>query len=298
MIISASRRTDIPAFFHEWFFRRIGEGFALVRNPVNPSQVRRVALTPDLVDCIVFWTKNPGAMIPDLDGLDGYRYYFQFSLTPYGRETETHLPDKAKIIDSFRRLSDRLGAHRVVWRYDPIFVNGQYTVSYHAENFGMIAGALRGYTEKAIISFIDMYPKTERNMSGHKPEAIGPETKHLIAGQLAASAPIAIETCAEDIDLSQYGITRAKCIDDNLVSRIMGHPLDVKKDRSQRPECGCVASVDIGAYNTCLNGCLYCYANHSRPAVLGNLRAHDKTSPLLVGAMAEGGEGPVQGELF
>ena len=286
MILSASRRTDIPAFFHEWFFNRVKEGFVLVRNPMNAGQVSRVTLTPDIVDCIVFWTKNPEAMIPWLDRLEKYHYYFQFTLTPYGKETEAHLPGKAKIIDTFRRLSDRLGAYKVVWRYDPIFVNTKYTVSYHVEHFGIIANALRGYTEKATISFIDMYSKTERNMSGQKPEAISQETKREIARQLADTArenSLAIETCAQDIELCQYGITRAKCIDDNLVSRIIGCLIDIRKDKSQRRECGCVASVDIGAYNTCLHGCLYCYANHSHSAVLENTQAHDKLSPLLIG---------------
>jgi len=280
VILSASRRTDIPAFFHEWFFNRIGEGFVFVRNPMNASQVRKITLSPDLVDCIVFWTKNPTAMIPLLDKLEGYHYYFQFTLTPYGQEIETHLPDKAKIIDTFKRLADRIGAYRVVWRYDPIFINTKYTVSYHVENFGMIADALRGYTEKVIISFIDMYSKTERNMSGQKLEPITLETKHKITKQFADAAPMMIETCAEKF---QYGTASAKCIDDNLISRIIGCPLDIKKDKSQRLECGCVASVDIGAYNTCLNGCLYCYANHSHSVVLENMRVHDKSSPLLVG---------------
>jgi len=292
MIISASRRTDIPAFFHEWFFNRIEEGFALVRNPMNAGQIRRVTLAPDVVDCIVFWTKNPAVMIPHLERLAGYHYYFQFSLTPYGRDIEPHLPDKAKIIDTFKRLSGRLGAHRVVWRYDPIFVNDRYTISYHIENFGAIATALRGYAQKVIFSFVDMYSKTERNLSGQKPEALEVESRHEIARQLADAArenSLAIETCAEDLELSRYGIARGKCIDDNLVGQIIGCPLDIKKDKSQRRECGCVASVDIGAYNTCLHGCLYCYANSSHSAALENSREHDKASPLLVGARAGAG---------
>jgi len=299
LILSASRRTDIPAFFHEWFFKRIEERFVLVRNPMNAGQVRKVALAPDLVDCIVFWTKNPEAMIPSLGKLDGYHYYFQFTLTPYGRDVEAYLPDKAKIIDTFKRLSDRLGAHRLVWRYDPIFVNPRYSVSCHAESFGAMANALCGYAEKVTISFIDLYSKTERNMVGHAMETIGLETKHEIARQLAATArenSFAIDTCAENVELSRYGISHAKCIDDNLVGRIIGCPLDIGKDKSQRLECGCVASIDIGAYNTCRHGCLYCYANHSHSAVLENLQNHDKSSPLLIGG-CPGTEGYSEREL-
>lgn len=292
MILSASRRTDIPAFFHEWFFSRVAEGFAIARNPVNPSQARRVALSPDSIDCIVFWTKNPAPMIPLLGRLDGYNYYFQFTLTPYGRDVETRLPDKAKLIDVFRRLSDRLGVHRVVWRYDPVFVNAQHTVSYHAETFGEMARSLRGYAEKATFSFIEIYPKTARGMAGLKPEALGPETKLEIARHLASAARenfFEIDTCAESIDLSALGIGRARCVDGELASRIAGRPLDAKKDKSQRRLCGCVASVDIGAYDTCLHGCLYCYANRSHSTALENARSHDKSSPLLSGKLPETG---------
>jgi len=290
MIISASRRTDIPAFYAEWFFNRINEGFALVRNPMNNSQIRKVPLAPELVDCIVFWTKNPQAIIPRLDTLAKYYFYFQFTLTPYERDIETGLPDKTELMDTFRRLSDKLGAHRVIWRYDPILLNGKYTVAYHAEHFGKMAHTLKGYTEKVTISFIDFYSKIERAMSQLKIEKINTEIEHALAKQLAVIAcenSLAIDTCAEDIDLSQYGITRAKCIDGALVERITGYPIDAKKDKSQRPECGCAASVDIGAYNTCRHGCLYCYANCNRSVVLKNMEAHNKLSPLLVGECLE-----------
>jgi DNA repair photolyase len=286
MIISASRRTDIPAFYAEWFFNRINEGFALVRNPMNNSQIRKVPLAPELVDCIVFWTKNPQAIIPRLDTLAKYHFYFQFTLTPYERDIETGLPDETELMDTFRRLSDKLGAHRIIWRYDPILLNEHYTVSYHAEHFGKMAHTLKGYTEKVTISFIDFYAKTKRAMSDLKIEKITTETKQNIAQQCAVIArenSLVIDTCAEDIDLSQYGITHARCIDASLVERITGHPIDAKKDKSQRPECGCAVSVDIGAYNTCRHGCLYCYANCDRSVVLKNVEAHNKLSPLLVG---------------
>jgi hypothetical protein len=286
MIISASRRTDIPAFYSEWFFNRINEGFALVRNPMNNSQIRNVSLKTEHVDCIVFWTKNPQAIIPRLDMLNQYHYYFQFTLNPYGQDIETSLPDKTELMDTFRRLSDKLGAHRVIWRYDPILLNEQYTVSYHVEHFGKMAHTLKGYTEKVTISFIDFYSKIERAMSNLNIEKINSETKNDLAKQFAAIArenTLVIDTCAEDIELSQYGITHARCIDAALVERITGHPINAKKDKSQRPECGCAASVDIGAYNTCRHGCLYCYANSNRSVVQKNMEAHNKLSPMMIG---------------
>jgi DNA repair photolyase len=286
MIVSVSRRTDIPAFYSEWFFNRINEGFALVRNPMNHSQIRTVSLKPEDVDCIVFWTKNPRSIIPYLDKLNRYHFYFQFTLTPYGQDIEPGLPDKTEIMDTFKRLSDKLGAHRVIWRYDPILLNEQYTVSFHVEHFGKMAHTLKGYTEKATISFIDFYSKIEQNMSKLKIEKINSEIKNDLAQQLAAIAhenSLAIDACAEDIDLSPYGITRARCIDGGLIEKTTGHPVDAPKDKSQRPECGCAASVDIGAYNTCRHGCLYCYANNNQSVVLKNMEAHNKLSPLLVG---------------
>jgi DNA repair photolyase len=290
MIISASRRTDIPAFYAEWFFNRINDGFALVRNPMNNSQIRKVPLAPELVDCIVFWTKNPQEILSRLDMLNKYHYYFQFTLTPYERDIETGLPDKTEIMDTFRKLSDKLGVHRVIWRYDPILLNEKHTVAYHTEHFGKMAHTLKSYTEKVTISFIDFYSKTERAMSQLKIEKINEEIKHALAKQLAAIArenSLIIDTCAEDIELSRYGITRARCIDGALVERITGYSIDTRKDKSQRPECGCAASIDIGAYNTCRHGCLYCYANCNRSVVLKNMEAHNKLSPLLVGECLE-----------
>ncbi|MDR2701691.1 MAG: DUF1848 domain-containing protein [Spirochaetaceae bacterium] len=290
MIVSASRRTDIPAFYSDWFFNRVKEGFVFVRNPMNINQISKVSLSPDVVDCIVFWSKNPKVMIPFLDKLNEYNYYFQFTLNPYDQDIETNLPSKTKIIDTFKKLSDKLGAHRVIWRYDPILINRKYTIQYHVEKFSEIANALKGYSEKVTISFIDFYSKTERNMSELEIGKNNSEMKFFIAEKLADIAhenSFIIDTCAEDIDLSQYGIMHAKCIDDNLIERIIGCPVDIKKDKTQRLECGCIASVDIGAYNTCCHGCLYCYANYSDSVVAGNIQNHNKFSPLMIGECFE-----------
>jgi len=290
MILSASRRTDIPAFYSDWFFNRVKEGFVFVRNPMNIKQISKISLSPDVVDCIVFWSKNPKVMIPFLDKLIDYNYYFQFTLNSYDQDIETNMPDKTEIIDTFKKLSDKLGAHRVIWRYDPILINKKYTIPYHVENFNKIANTLKGYSEKVTISFIDFYSKTERNMSGLEIEKNNIEIKYSIAEQLAGIAQqnsFLIDTCAEDLDLSKYGITHAKCIDDNLIKRIIGCPIDINKDKTQRLECGCIASIDIGAYNTCCHGCLYCYANYNHSVVAKNVQNHNKNSQLLIGEYLE-----------
>lgn len=285
MILSASRRTDIPSYYSDWFFNRINEGFIFVRNPVNIHQISRISLSPDLIDCIVFWSKNPKPMLEKLGSIKEYPFYFQFTLTSYLQDMEIGLPDKFEIIDTFKRLADEIGANRVIWRYDPILLNDKYTISYHLENFEKIAHYLNGYTEKVTISFLDFYNNITKNIKIFNIKQTSIEEKVEIAKKLSAIAQknrLLIDTCAEDIDLSQYGINHARCIDDKLIERIINCTLEVGKDKNQRSECGCVTSIDIGEYNSCSNGCLYCYANNSRSRVMENRKKHKATSPLLI----------------
>ena len=156
MIISASRRTDIPTYYSEWFFNRLHEGYVLVRNPMNIHQVSKITLNPDVVDGIVFWTKNPTPMLDKLDQLNDYTYYFQFTLNAYGRDVETGVPSKNNvIIPAFQKLSDKIGPERVIWRYDPIFISKIYTIDYHLHYFEQLAKRLSPYTKKCTISFLD-----------------------------------------------------------------------------------------------------------------------------------------------
>jgi len=159
MIISVSRRTDIPAFYSDWFFKRLEEGFVLVRNPMNPQQVSKVSLSKAVVDCFVFWTKNPKSMLEKLPLLAGYDYYFQFTLNPYDQEIEVNLPKKAEIIKTFIELSNLIGKDRVIWRYDPILLTDKITIGDHLEYFNILAGQLGDYTRKCVISFLDQYQK-------------------------------------------------------------------------------------------------------------------------------------------
>ncbi len=165
MILSVSRRTDIPNYYSEWFFNRIKEGFVYVRNPMNARQVSKIDITPKVVDCIVFWTKNPEPMLSRLDELALYDYYFQFTLTGYGKDMECNVPHKKeKMIPIFQELSKRIGMKKVIWRYDPVIFTKKYTPEYHLKAFEQIAAALKGYTAKSVISFVDMYAKNKKNM--------------------------------------------------------------------------------------------------------------------------------------
>lgn len=291
MILSVSRRTDIPNYYSDWFLNRIKEGFLYVRNPMNPRQISRVNLSPDAVDCMVFWTKNPAPMLERLDELRNYRYYFQFTLTGYGREVEPGLPDKrTALIPVFRQLSDRIGRHRVIWRYDPILFSGSYTPEYHLKAFREIAESLQGYTDRVVISFLDRYAKIQKNME--KLKVIDRPEKELfaLAEQLARIAEkngMVIESCAERTDLREAGIRHGSCIDRELIEQLIGCRLDAAKDKNQRAECGCIESVEVGAYDTCLNGCRYCYANAGEAPVKKCRALYDVHAPLLCGTVGE-----------
>ena len=288
MIISASRRTDIPAFYSEWFMNRIKEGYVIVRNPMN-NKLSRVLLTPELVDCIVFWTKNPIPMLPRLGELKDYCYYFQVTLTGYGRDIECHLPDKKKeLIPAFQRLSDTIGPEKVIWRYDPILVNDTYHVDYHLRAFDQIAKALNGYTEKCVISCVDTYTKNLKAMQRLGVQELDKKQMRELAASLrdiAAANNMVIATCAERIDLGDLSIEHNACIDKTLIERITGGKIkDTKKnlkDAGQRPECGCMPSKEVGAHNTCGNGCVYCYANYSPESVKKSMARYDPHSPIL-----------------
>lgn len=290
MIISVSRRTDIPAFFSEWFFNRIKEGYVLVRNPMNYHQISRIKLDCSVVDCIVFWTKNPKNMLSKLDELNRYKYYFQFTLNPYDKTIEKNLPSKTEVIKTFIELSEKIGKNKVIWRYDPIILSDKFDKEYHYRHFDYLANCLKNYTNKCIISFLDLYKKTEFNLKyiNLMPMSI---TDMLEIGRefskIANKYGLILETCSESVDLFKYGIKHGKCIDGKLISDIIGINIDIEKDPNQRENCGCVKSIDIGTYNTCNNNCLYCYANFNSKLAQNNIKKHNPKSPLILGQIEE-----------
>jgi hypothetical protein len=288
MIISASRRCDIPAFYSEWFAGRVKEGYVYVKNPFNSHQISRVPLGTQLVDCIVFWTKNAAPLMEKLDMLDnmGYFYYFLWTINLYEADLEPNLPPKKQIIENFKLLSLRLGRQRVVLRYDPIIINKKYTFDYHIHQFDNLLSQLTGYTSRCIISFVDIYDKLSR----YAKEAIGPEISNEIKfalaqrlSKIAKKYQITLQTCAEDIDLSSLGILHGACIDKDFIETLLGCCLQTGKARAQRRLCGCMESIDIGAYDCCMHLCAYCYANVSQSRVEKNIKKHDSSSPLLIG---------------
>lgn len=285
MVISVSRRTDIPAFYSNWFFNRVKEGYVYVRNPMSYHRISKISLDPEVVDCFVFWTKNPEKMLDKLHLISDFNYYFTFTLTSYDKNIELNVPRKRLVIDTFRELSEKIGADRVIWRYDPIFFTDKYNEEYHLKYFEYISSSLQSYTKKCVISFLDVYKKCKRNMNGVKLIQKGEEVFCFLnkLKEISKSYNIEMFTCAEEVDLSHLGIWKNKCIDDRLISHISNRNIDLKKDKTQRDSCGCMESIDIGVYNTCKHNCLYCYANYSHNSVKKNSGKHFEESPLLVG---------------
>ena len=298
MIISASRRTDIPAFYSNWFMNRIREGFFHRVNPFNSNQVSGFSLKPEDVDAICLWTKNPKPLMKHLDELDqlGLNYYFQFTLNPYDMTFEPHVPSLQERISTFKELAGRIGPERVVWRYDPVILSSETPVSWHLDQAELIASQLKGSTRRLVFSFYDFYGKgqgrLDRALQGTGITLLditAPEHKgaleQLARGfkEIADCHGLQIFTCSEDVDLIAIGIQHGACIDGNLISELFGTVAVSAKDKNQRQACGCVESADMGIYNTCHFRCSYCYANFNEGMIDTNCRKHYADSPSLLG---------------
>lgn len=293
MILSASRRTDIPAFYTDWMINRLRAGYCAVPNPFNPKQVSRISLLPVDVDVIVFWTRNPNPLMKYLSELDsvGFRYYFQFTLLGYPRAIDPACPSRDAAIRAFQQLSDQIGPGRVVWRYDPIVFTAKTPPDEHKRRFGEIASQLRGYTKRVVLSIVDEYRKAEPRMSdlAEQGAPVVNCDPGEFSGMMRELASLAAEngmeptSCAENIALSQHGIRPGKCIDDGLIADNFGIEVSHGKDPSQRTACRCVVSRDIGMYDSCLYRCPYCYATSSFRRAMENHGKHNPHSPSLLG---------------
>lgn len=308
VILSASRATDIPAFYADWFVGRLREGWCEWKNPFN-GEVRKVSF--DKTRMIVFWSKNPKPMLERLEEVEslGFRqYYFQFTLNDYVTEwLEPNVPPVAERIDTFKRLADRSGKERIIWRFDPLMLTEKISIDALLERVGNIGQQLKGYTEKLVFSFIDIaaYRKVQKNLAGLGVREFSPNDQIKFAQGLAElnqDLRLELATCGELADLSAYGVKHNKCVDDDLMVRLfhddaklmdfIGAEYDMidgwtikksKKDKGQRKACGCMISKDIGMYNTCRHFCVYCYANTSKECVLKNVGRHNDESESLIG---------------
>ncbi len=295
VIVSASRETDVPAFYADWLVRRLRDGWCAWKNPFN-GEVRKVSFSKTRM--IVFWSKNPKPMLDKLSEIEtlGFRqYYFQFTLNDYVSEgLEPNVPSVAERVDAFRRLADRIGKERVIWRFDPLMLTEKISVDVLLERISNIGRQLKGYTEKLVFSFIDIatYRKVQKNLMGIGVREFSPDDQVKFARGLAElnrAFGFELATCGELIDLSAYGIRHNKCVDDELMMRLfhddaelmdfIGAEYDMfngwqigksRKDKGQRKACGCIVRKDIGAYNTCPHLCKYCYAKFNDGVVMRN----------------------------
>lgn len=289
MIISTGMRTDIPAFYSKWFLNRLKEGYVCVRNPYKPELVTKYTLSPQVVDCLTFCTKNPEPLLKHIDCLHEYGQFWFVTITPYGKEYEPNVPPTNTVIESFQKLSQSVGKNAVGWRYDPVFFDEKLNTEKHIEEFEKIASKLSGYTEFCTISFLDMYAKVKRNA----PNIYPPDEKsQLLLGkafvEIGNRYGIAIKSCCENELLSNCGIDTSGCQTKQTIEHAIGERLTVPHRKNQRGICDCLLGSDIGAYNTCGHLCKYCYANADKEIVLKNMQLHDPDSPFLVGNYRKG----------
>lgn len=285
MILQTGQRTDIPAFYAEWFANRIQAGEVMVRNPYNPIQVTRYRIDPEVVDLIGFCTKNPGPMLKYMELLKPYGQYWFVTITGYGRDIEPGVPPIDQVCEDFKRISDHIGSDAMGWRYDPIFLNDIYTIDHHLACFEHIAASLEGYTKDCVISFIDLFTKVRKNF----PEAIsvGKEDRLYLGEQMvkiAASHGMTVRPCGEGRELEKVGADCSGCMTTATYEKALHTTMDFPKRKPIRRECACYMGNDIGAYNTCMHLCRYCYANYDEETVRRNYRHHDPTSPFLIGS--------------
>ncbi len=288
-IISVSRRTDIPAFYGDWFMRRVRDGFAGVVNPFG-GQCYRVSLRPEDVECFVFWSKDFTPFLPHLETVDrlGYRFYFNYTVTAIPPVFERDV-DRQAALNTLKYLSRRYSPAHINWRFDPILLSSLSDGDFYLRAFESYAAELAGVVERCIFSFVDFYGKVRRNFKdlakAHGVHVDEPSEQVRIdlanrLAEIAAQRGITMHACCEDGLLGER-IQKAHCVDGALIERLFG-PSDVPyKDKGTRPECGCTESTDIGSYNTCPHGCVYCYANSNQTAARQAFAQHDPNTAFL-----------------
>lgn len=285
MILNTGGRTDTVQYYTEWLLNRFAEGYVLARNPLFPNKVNRYELTPDKVDCVVFCSKNYKPILPRLHEItDHFNTYFHYTITAYGKDIEPGVPSIDESMETLIELSRLVSPQRIAWRYDPVLLTKDYTIQRHLETFESMAKMLAPYIDRCIFSFVEMYKKLEMNM----PELIPLSEKDMDElakglGTVTKKYGIHIQTCGTNGDFTRYGIHSSGCMTLDILGRANGIVFKNVKHKGMRQGCHCIESRDIGAYDTCMNGCKYCYANKTPQKAFENFKLHDPASPLLLG---------------
>lgn len=289
MIINTGGRSDIVQYYSKWLLQRFNEGYVLSRNPLFTNKVTRYELTNDKVDCVIFCSKNYQPILARLNEItDHFNTYFYYTITAYGKDIEPKVPTIDQSIKTLIKLSTLVGKKRVAWRYDPVLLTEKYTIEYHLKTFEQMAKQLAPYIDRCIFSFVEMYKKLQTNM----PELIPLSKQDMDTlahglGTVAKKYNIYLQTCGTDEDYLHYGIFSSGCIKLDILAKANDIEFKNLKHKGMRKGCHCMESRDIGAYDTCLNGCKYCYANNNLAKVKQNYQLHDPASPLLVGHLKE-----------
>ena len=284
MILNVSGRTDIVAFYSEWFMNRYKEGYLDVRNPFNKKLVSRIYFSD--VDLIMFCTKNP---IPIIDKIKEINkpILFHITLTPYNKDIEPNVIDKTKIIEGIKKLSKIIGIDNIYVRYDPIIISDKYNIDYHIKAFSKLCSLLNGYVKRIIISFLDEYKNVKENRNILKYKTLTDNDYKLIGeyfSKIASNNGMTVQTCFEDRNLVEYGLVKGECLSHELAYKLTGKSYKSWTARKER-KCNCVQMVDIGVYNSCKHFCKYCYANYNEKEVINNYKNHNPNSSLLIGEL-------------
>ena len=289
MIINTGGRTDTVQYYTGWLLNRFNEGFVLSRNPLFPNKVTKYELSPEKVDAVQFCSKNYAPILSRLHEItERFPTYFHYTITAYGKDIEPGVPTIDESIDTLLKLEKTVGSERIAWRYDPVLLTKNYTISRHLETFEYMAKKLSGHIDRCIFSFVEMYKKLQTNM----PEIILMSTDDMdkIAeglGKIAAKYNISIQTCGTNGDFTRYGINKSGCMTLEIMGKANNLEFKNLRHKGMRQGCHCIESRDIGAYDTCMNGCKYCYANKNPQKAFDNYKYHNPKSPLLLGELKE-----------
>lgn len=283
MILNTGGRTDTVNYFSEWLLNRFAAGYAYSRNPFHPDVVNRIDLNPRTIDVVEFCSKNYRPILSRLHEItERFNCHFHYTITAYDKDIEPNVPGIDESVETLRDLSAQVGKEKIIWRYDPVLLTGKYTIERHFATFDYMAGRIAPYVSRCLFSFVVWYKKL------HLPELqpISGRQKELIAkglGEMAAKHHLYIQTCGTNESYEQYGIHHSGCMTRAVYEHSLGLHFKKVAERGNRPGCRCMESRGLGDYNTCLNGCRYCYANYDHEKARENYRLHDPESPLMIG---------------
>ena len=285
MILNTGGRTDTVQYYSEWLLNRFREGYMLSRNPLFPNTINRIELSPDLIDVVVFCSKDYSPILSRLHEIsDRFNCYYHYTITAYDTDIEPRVPSIAQSIETLKQLARQVGKEKIAWRYDPVLLTPKYTIERHLQTFDHMARELTPYVSRCIFSFVEMYKKLEINMPELQP--VGESDKLRLAegmGAIAKRYGLYLQTCATVGDFERFGIHKSGCMTTEIFGEALGLRFKKTAHKGNRAGCACMESRGVGDYNSCPNGCRYCYANKDHQKALENYRRHNPNSPLLLG---------------